>query len=224
MKMDVTDLAGLLRLAIDDFAAKTHTSIPGAIVSYSASTKQASVQPLVKKQVWQKGQLTPMPLPVIYNVPVQFPGTTRWQISGDLQAGDTGLIIFSEASLDAWLQGTGGQVNPQDDRRFSLNDAIFIPGVSPFGAPGIAGVSSGLLLQYGSGGSPAQILLKSDGTMELNGNALRFVTWDALNTALQGLMTAINAKFATKQDAAGAAGGLSLDISGAKSTTMKTGG
>ena len=168
MRTEVTDLAGLLRLAIDDFAAKTHTSIPGSVVSYDPSTKKASVQPLVQKRIWQKGQLTPMPLPVIYNVPVQFPGTSRWQISGDLQPGDTGMIVFSEASLDAWLQGSGAQTDPQDDRRFNLNDAIFVPGVSPFGAPGIPGVSSGLLLQYGSGGSPAKVQLNSDGSVVIN--------------------------------------------------------
>lgn len=171
MRLDVTDLTGLIRLALADYSAKTHTSIPGAIVSYTAATKQATVQPLIQKRLWKKGKLTPMPLPVINNVPVQFPGTTRWQISGDLQQGDTGLIIFSEASLDAWLQGGGAQVDPQDDRRFSLSDAFFVPGVSPFGAPGIAGVSSGLALQYGTGGSPAKVQLNSDGSVVFNGGS-----------------------------------------------------
>lgn len=226
MKIEVTDLAGLLRLALDDFAAKTHTAIPGAIVSYTAASKQASVQPLVQKRIWQDGQLTAIPLPVIYDVPVQFPGTSRAQISFDLQKGDTGMIVFSEASLDAWLQGSGAQTDPQDDRRFNLNDAIFVPGVSPFGAPGIPGVSSGLLLQYGSGGSPAQILLKPDGTMELNGNTLRFVTYDALNSALQTFLTALKAAVAAgcSSGTGGTLGALALDISGSKSTTLKTGG
>ncbi len=173
MKTEVTDLPGLLRLAIADFASNAHTSIPGAIVSYTASSKKATVQPLVQKRIWQGGVLTAVPLPVIYDVPVQFPGTARWQISGDLQAGDTGLIMFSEASLDAWLQSAGGsnQVDPQDDRRFNLNDAIFVPGVNPVATPGIPGVSSGLLMQYGTGSNPAKIQLNSDGSIQFNGGS-----------------------------------------------------
>jgi hypothetical protein len=173
MKTEATDLTGLLRLALDDFATKIHTSIPGAIVSYDATTKKAQVQPLIQKRIWQGGALAPIPLPVIYNVPVQFPGTPRWQISGDLQKGDTGAIMFSEASLDAWLSGSGGQVDPKDDRRFDINDAYFVPGIATFTAPGIAGVSSGLLLKYlkSGGGDAAQILLKDDGTISINGGS-----------------------------------------------------
>ncbi len=143
MKIELTDIVGLLRLAIADFASNVHTSIPGAIVSYTASSKQAIVQPLVQKRIWQGGVLTAVPLPVIYDVPVQFPGTARWQISGDLQAGDTGLIMFSEASLDAWLQSAGGsnQVDPQDDRRFRSttrsSSRASIPSRRP-GSPGLA--------------------------------------------------------------------------------------
>lgn len=56
------------------------------------------------------------------------------------------------------------------------------------------------------------------------GKGDNLVTYTALNTALQNLVTAINAKFATKQDAAGAAGGLSIDISGSKAKHLRTDG
>jgi phage gp45-like len=75
-------------------------------------------------------------------------------------------------------------------------------------------------------GATVKALVKArrDGSLELNGNGKKLVTYAALNTALQGLVTAINAKFATKQDAGGAAGGLSLDISASATTTLKTDG
>lgn len=47
------------------------------------------------------------------------------------------------------------------------------------------------------------------------------VTYAALDLALQGLILAINGALATKADAAGAAGALTLDISGAESPTVK---
>ena len=70
----------------------------------------------------------------------------------------------------------------------------------------------------------ARIDLKADGNIYLNGTSKYLVTWGALDQALSTFLTALNAKFATKQDAAGAAGGLSLDISAAKATTLRTDG
>lgn len=48
--------------------------------------------------------------------------------------GDTGLLIFSDRSLDVWL-ATGGIVDPGDDRRHALSDAVFVPGLRPFSSP-----------------------------------------------------------------------------------------
>jgi hypothetical protein len=70
----------------------------------------------------------------------------------------------------------------------------------------------------------ARIDLKADGNIYLNGTSKYLVTWGALDLALSGLITALNAKFATKLDGGGAVGGLTLDISGAKATTLRTDG
>jgi len=70
----------------------------------------------------------------------------------------------------------------------------------------------------------AQIDLDKNGNIKFNGNSKYLVTYGALNTALQNLVTAINSKFATKKDEAGSAGGLSLDISGCKAESLRTDG
>lgn len=70
----------------------------------------------------------------------------------------------------------------------------------------------------------AAIFARVDGTLEINGTGKFLVTHAELNTALQGLVTAINAAFATKTNGAGAAGTLTLDITSSKTTTVKTGG
>ena len=57
--------------------------------------------------------------------------------------------------------------------------------------------------------------------LDLNG-ANTMVTYAALNAALQGLVTAINAFLAAKQDGAGAAGTMTLDISGAEAKKVRT--
>jgi len=70
----------------------------------------------------------------------------------------------------------------------------------------------------------ARIDLDGSGNIDLNGDSKKLVTYTALNTALQSLVTAINAALALKSDGAGAAGTLSLDISGAETQTVRTGG
>jgi phage gp45-like len=73
----------------------------------------------------------------------------------------------------------------------------------------------------------ALVKLKADGTIELNGNSKRLVTWDELDAALQSLKTALNSH--THPTAATGPPSpptvpLSIDITAAKTTTLKTGG
>lgn len=56
-----------------------------------------------------------------------------YSIKLPIAVGDTGYLIFSDRSLDAWLAGGGGIVDPQDARHHDLTDAIFVPGLVPFG-------------------------------------------------------------------------------------------
>lgn len=72
-----------------------------------------------------------------------------------------------------------------------------------------------------SGVVQALIKLLKSGIIEINGNADFAIRFNALDTALQTLVTQINATFATKGDASGAAGALTLDISGAKVDEVK---
>lgn len=73
----------------------------------------------------------------------------------------------------------------------------------------------------GAGNIAAFINLLAGGDLELNGNANTAIRFTPLDTALQLLVTAINAALATKADASGAAGALTLDISASESPTVK---
>lgn len=67
-------------------------------------------------------------LPVLSSVPVCWPGAGGMRLILPLKKGDTGYLMFSEASIDAW-QAKGGLVDPGDPRRFHLADAWFVPGL-----------------------------------------------------------------------------------------------
>ena len=72
-----------------------------------------------------------------------------------------------------------------------------------------------------TGDIQALIKLLKSGIIEVNGNADFAIRFNALDTALQGLVTAINSALAGKLNGSGSAGGLSLDISGAKVDEVK---
>jgi len=128
-----TTLQDLLTRFRESLLADLHTSLPGKVVKYDPSTQKADVQPLIKERYAdENGAMQARELPVIPAVPVQFPGAGGYRITFPVNVGDTGLIVFSEASLDKWLV-SGGTVDPADDRRHDLTDAVFLPGLRDFG-------------------------------------------------------------------------------------------
>ncbi len=89
-------------------------------------------------------------------------------------------------------------------------------------------VSAGETLIYSTDAAgeniKAQIKLDTDGNISINGEDKVFVTHTELNTALQTFVTALNTSLASKLDGSGTTGALTLDISSAATTTVKTGG
>lgn len=127
-------LADVISTGIDSALENVHTALPGCVTKYDAAKCLVDVQPLLKAYHTDEfGERQVTSLPVVTNCPVQFPSGSGLSITFPLSPGDTGLLILAEGSLDKWLAGSGGEVDPEFDTRFSLTDGIFIPGVSPPG-------------------------------------------------------------------------------------------
>ena len=134
----------VVKKIIESYMLKIHTCIPGKIESYNPTIKQASVKPLIKLKVNNEV----LGYPVIDNVPVIFQGTKDAVITFPIAAGDGCLILFSEQDMENFLSSTGNEVEPGDNRRYSVNDAICIPGLFPFTSPGKTGGLTGLEVIY----------------------------------------------------------------------------
>jgi hypothetical protein len=117
-------LFDVLKDMMTAFQDDLHTGLPGYIESFDPATRTASVVPAMKKKYRGGKELA---MPVIHGVPVQFPASKAASISFPLVKGDEGLILFSERSIDQWME-SGRSSLPEDSRRFSLDDAFFIPG------------------------------------------------------------------------------------------------
>lgn len=102
-----------------------HTCLPGIVKAFDPATNKATIQPALNK-AYASGA---MDMPVLENVPIMFPKNVFFPVA----EGDYVLLLFAERSIDLWLS-VGGQVTPDDPRKFNLSDSIAIPGLQPFNA------------------------------------------------------------------------------------------
>ena len=116
---------------------------PAKVVKWDASKGRANCQILVKQVFRDEEEARQVKSwPVITGVPVQFMGSGDFRLTVPIYDGTdgtndstTGLLIWSHLSIDKWLTGSGGEVDPEIDHQHGLADAIFIPGLRPFGSP-----------------------------------------------------------------------------------------
>lgn len=125
MEMSTSSLLTALEAWMDNRVLGIHTSVPGIVESYDEDTRTAVVLPAINFKIPRGPVLKHTP---ISNVPVMFPSSQGFQLTFKIQAGDGVILIFSESSMGNWMNG-GGQVDPEDSTRFSMHDAIAIPGL-----------------------------------------------------------------------------------------------
>lgn len=143
--------AELLREVIESRLADVHTSIPGRIVSYDASTQTADVEIVVRRaERAESGAVVHEDYPVIQSVPVGWPHGGGYSLQFPLEAGDGVWLVFSEAATAQW-RATGERSNPGDLDRHDISYPIALPCARHDGQPLPPGADA--LLTVPSGGS-----------------------------------------------------------------------
>lgn len=122
-------LALVLRTALERQARALRVSLPGRIEKFDAATQLADVAPLLQESVRDEEDSEQIEtLPVIAGVPVQFVGGGAFAATFPVEPGDPCLLVFSDRSLDEWID-RGGLVDPIDVRRHDLSDAVALLGL-----------------------------------------------------------------------------------------------
>jgi len=189
-----SSLQEVLAAHADAVRLSINTAIPARVTKYDASKQRVDAQPLVKlRRVAEDGAIVADVLPVVPAVPVLFPGAGRWRFTFPITSDTTGLLIFSQASLDKWLV-RGGLVDPEDDRRFDLTDGVFIPGLHDFGHPLKSAPIDRLTIGDDEGVQihiePGKIKIGSNSSIELEKAVLGDTLWNYLTSVnpLTGLV------------------------------------
>ena len=166
-------LAQVLDQFITSRMANLHVSMPGIVQSYDKATQTVEVQPAIKNVYLDEDEVEQSEnLPLLVDVPVAFPRAGGFFVSFPIVKGDSVLLVFGERSMDQW-QGTGKVSDPGDLRRFSLSDAVAIPGVFP-STDALQDAHGDNMVMGKDGG--AQIHMKPNGEVHLaEENAADFV-------------------------------------------------
>lgn len=117
-----------IRAAVEQHMARMWTSAMGHIVSYDPAKQTASIQIAVKSFIkGEDGKRKAVSIPMLQDVPVQFPGSGGQTMTFPVKAGDEVLVNFLSRASDAHQQN-GGDQNATDASVNSLSHARAILG------------------------------------------------------------------------------------------------
>lgn len=130
-----------MRVALQGFQAEIWTALPGIIESFDPVKMTVRVQPAVKARVFSHDDNPPLPgavleadnwwnvpLPLLVDVPVMFPGGGGFTMTFPVVAGDEALVVFSSRSIDNWWY-QGGVQNQSVLALHDLSDGFAFVGV-----------------------------------------------------------------------------------------------
>lgn len=161
--MIVTEGEALQRV-IESMLLDVHTALPCRVEAYDPETQSADLQPMLKNVLKDPdGTELEESYPVLPGVPVVFPRAGGFFVSMPLEEGDFVLAIFSEWSVDTFLE-KGRETHPTSLSRHTLNGAVCVPGLFPRPEALSEDISADLLVGYDGG---TLLRIKSDGTLEM---------------------------------------------------------
>ncbi|WP_223535274.1 Gp138 family membrane-puncturing spike protein [Pseudomonas sp. GL-B-16] len=144
------------------------TSVPGHVLKFDPVTQQAEVQIGLMIEDRQGNQEARRP---IICVPVQFWGASGGTLECRVGNGTEGVLFFSQECIDSWVD-QGGVAVKSEPRRFSINDAYFVPGVRSTPGAITDFANDGIRLRSTDGS--AYIWIHDNKTLEFDGVSANF--------------------------------------------------
>lgn len=204
------DTRAVLDAQKDDIFSTFHCIQIGKIEKVTKSEQTVEVTLQIRRPARDGTSVT---IPLLVDVPYFVLQGGKSYIDMPISVGDYCIVLFNDRDIDVWWS-TANIADPASSRKHDLSDGIAIVGINPKTSP------------RASDGTKTRVI-NPDG-VELNGNSKSFVTHAELDSALQTFKTALNLHVHTSA-ASGSptsppTAAMSIDISAAKTTTVKTGG
>jgi hypothetical protein len=161
----LNDQEEAMRLMLEGNQVGLWTAIPGIVQSVNFAAMTCVVQPAIQAVISdQNGNLSPVNLPQLLDVPIIFPGGGGFQITLPLASGDEVLVVFASRCIDAWWQ-SGGIQQAMEARMHDLSDGFAIP--CPRSQPNVLPNISSSSVQIRNKAGTAYIELTEGGVINL---------------------------------------------------------
>lgn len=180
-------LAEVMERAARSVVGKVHTALPAVVQSYDGALQRAVVVPAIKGRLNTGERFA---YPPLLDVPVQYPQAAEWAMHYPLAEGSAGLLLCCERSIEEWLAAGGVDSEPSDPRRFDLQDAIFLPGISATPAPIPAAMIKADALTLGTRDGQVRVEVRQGGIITLFGQEVRLGNDTATALAIAALVDA----------------------------------
>lgn len=157
--------------SIENAIIDINTMLPARVKEYDADSGRAIIEPLINillNSYDSKGAYNSISIPPLSDIPVMFFGNKSAYSTLKIEAGDSGILLFSQRSLDEWkaqLKGTAQKYSPRSIRKFDINDAVFFPAFLAGG--GSAGTFGGMTTA-----NKSDVLIK-DGEVEIGSKSAK---------------------------------------------------
>ena len=165
---DRTTTTEMMRKCFSELMKSVGTSIPGQVLGFDSGSQLAQVQVGIERIDINGKSVALSP---ISEVPIYFPGGD-FCVEYQIDAGNEGLILFSQRCIDAWVN-QGGTAPPPIRRFHDMSDALFIPGFrsQPNKLAGFQ--NNGIRLRDKDGSN--FIWLKNDGTILIQATTMNII-------------------------------------------------
>lgn len=122
----------LLERVIAAGASQLFVATWGVVESYDSELQEAQVQ-LVPRNVYvdATGTRQTERRAQLLDVPVFLPQSGGRGVTFGVSPGDFVLVLFLDQAAEGWFRVGGSDVDPGDDRRHSMSDAVAVVGLSP---------------------------------------------------------------------------------------------
>ena len=184
--------------------------LPAEVIAWSSSEPgRATVQPTIRLLRRSEGVRLAYRPPPLAGAPVAWPGGGEYGVTWPLEPGSTGMLVFSDRSLDEWAV-TGQEDNtPRDLRRHAYADGVFVPGLralatlptrlTPSGDYVVVGCPTSGEVRLGSAGATSPVALGSLTDDQFTALANAFSSWTPVandgGAALKTILTTLLASW-----------------------------
>lgn len=149
-------LAEVVRRGVEKGIADLRVAVPAKVTRVDLSKGLVDAKPLLRDFFEVRGERRSVPVDVICDVPIQFPGAGGFRVTFPVVVGDECFLLFADRSLDVWLS-KGGEVDPGDPRRHALSDAVALFGIHSIPNATPNAIADGMSLGKGRDGCRMRI-------------------------------------------------------------------